>query len=322
MGGFALPCVVWCSAASADGAVPPVPRKIPLELSFVGAPGCDDARALRREVERRSDVVRWVADGVSADSAEVRITSGFSSYEAEIVVAGPGVSNVTRVITSSSCPEALESAALVIAVVLSSSVDRDPPPTSFRPLERPEARPLTRDPLRWELGVGASASTLFGIAPSNMVGFELFGDVSSYGTGWAPAVRLGFRHTEQRYFVLRGEEARAGFRLDSARLSTCPIAWLVTENFGARACALGHWGRLGGTIYGVESRREVAHPWLGLGGALRLEAHVLPDLSLELEGSCETALFVSRFRFAGRTFHETSRTAGEIGLSLVARVPQ
>lgn len=319
--GLALPCVVWCSAAMADVAVTPVSRRIPLELSFVGAPGCDDARTLRREVERRSNVVRWVLDGESPDTAKVRITSGFSRYEAEIAVAGPGVSNVKRVITSSSCPEALESAALVIAVVLSSSIDRDPPPTSFAPLKRPEARPLQAS-LPWELGVGASALTLFGIAPANMVGFEAFMDASSYRTGWAPAIRLGFRHTEHRYFALHGEEVRAGFRLDAGRLSACPIAWMVTENFVARACALGHFGRLGATAYGDSSRREVAHPWVGLGGAVRLEARVLSELSLELEGSAEATLFASRFFFAGHKFHESARRTVEIGLSLVARVPQ
>lgn len=147
-------------------------------------------------------------------------------------------------------------------------------------------------------------------------------DASSYRTGWAPAIRLGFRHTEHRYFALRGEEVRAGFRLDAGRLSACPIAWMVTENFVARACALGHFGRLGATAYGGQSRREVAHPWVGLGGVLRLEARVLAELSLELEGSAEATLFASRFFFAGHKFHESARGTGEIGLSLVARVPQ
>jgi hypothetical protein len=66
----------------------------------------------------------------------------------------------------------------------------------------------------------------------------------------------------------------------------------------------------------------MAHPWVGVGGAVRLEARVLSDLSLELEGSCEATLFSNRFWFSGRKFHESSRRAGEIGLSLVARVPQ
>jgi hypothetical protein len=320
--GLALPCVVWCSAAKADVAATPPARRIPLELTFAGAPGCDEVQTLRSEVERRSDVVRWVSDGASAGSAKVRITSGFSRYEAEIAVERPGVSSVTRVITSSSCREALESAALVIAVVLSASVDREPPLSSFAPLERPEAQPLRRDWLRWELGVGASALTIFGIAPANMVGFEAFGDVSSYGTGWAPAIRLGFRHTERRYFALPDEGAEAGFRLDSGRLTACPIAWLVSETFLARACAVGQLGRVGAKAYGGEIRREVAHTWVGLGGALRLEARVLSELSLELEGSYEAPLFASSFWFSGRKFHESSRRTSEIGLSLVARVPQ
>lgn len=321
VGGLGLSYVVWSSSATADVAAAPATRRIPLELTFVGAPGCDDASTLRREVERRSDIVRWVSDGAAAGTAEVRITSGFSRYEAEIVVDGPSLSRVTRVIASSACRETLEGAALVIAVVLSSNVDRDPPP-SFRLMERPEARPLRRDPLRWELGVGASALTSFGIAPAHMVGFEAFGDVSSYRTGWAPALRLGFRHSEQRYFALQGEVLRAGFRLDSGRLNACPIAWLVTENFVARPCAMGHFGRLSATAYGGETRREVAHPWIGLGGALRLEARVLSELSLELQGSCETTPAASRFWFSGRKVHESSRTTAEIGVSLVARVPQ
>jgi hypothetical protein len=322
LGALALPCVIWCSSAKADVAATPAARRIPLELAFTGAPGCDEAQTLRREVERRSDVVLWVSDGTSAGSAEVRITSGFSRYEAEIVVNRPGVSSVTRVITSSSCREAVESAALVIAVVLSASVDSEPPLSSFPPLERPQAQPLRRDSLRWELGVGASALTLFGVAPSNMVGFEAFGDASSYRTGWAPAIRLGFRHTERRYFALPGEGAQVGFRLDSGRLAACPIAWLVSETFLARACAVGHFGRVGATAYGGEIKRDVSHPWVGLGGALRLEARVLSDLSLELEGGYEATLLASRFSFSGRKFHESSRRIGEIGVSLVARVPQ
>lgn len=153
------------------------------------------------------------------------------------------------------------------------------------------------------------------------MGFEAFGDVSSYGTGWAPAIRLGFRHTEHRYFELPGERVRAGFRLDSGRLNACPFAWLVTETFVTRACATGHFGRLSAIAYGGDVTRQVAQPWVGVGGALRLEARVLADLSLELEGSCEAALFASSFWYSGRKFHENGRTAGEIGLSLVARVP-
>ena len=321
MSGLGLSFVLSLSAATTDVAAAPATRRIPLELSFSGAPGCDDAPTLRREVERRSDVVRWVSDGASVGSVEVRITSGFSRYEAEIVVDGPSLARTTRVIASSACRETVEGAALVIAVLLSASVDRDPPPT-FRLVERPEARPLRRNPLRWELGVGAAALTLFGIAPSHMVGFEAFGDVSSYRTGFAPALRLGFRHSEQRYFALQGEAIRAGFRLDSGRLNACPLAWLVNENFVARACALGHFGRLGATAYGGATRREVAHPWVGLGGALRFEARVLAELSLELEGSYEATPFASRFWFSGRKFHESSRNTGEIGVSLVARVPR
>lgn len=321
VGGLGLSYLVGVSAATAVVAAKPATSKIPLELTFVGAPGCDEASTLRREVERRSDVVRWVSDGAAVGTAKVRITSGFSRYEAEIVVDGPSLPRVTRVIASSACREALEGAALVIAVVLSSSVDRDPPPT-FRLVERPEARPLRHDPLRWELGVGAAALTSFGVAPAQMLGFEALADVSSYGTGWAPAVRLGFRHSEQRAFEFQGDRVQAAFRLDSVRLSACPIAWLVARDFVTRACALGHFGRLGATAYAVETKRTTAHPWLGFGGTLRLEARVLPELSLELEGSYETTPLTSRFWFAGHELHESGRSAGEIALSLVARVPQ
>ncbi len=293
-----------------------------VDLSFSGTYGCNDESALQRQVERRSETVHWVTADSGAARFDVHIRAENSRFEASVVARKPGAPEFVRSIGASSCQEVIEAVSLIIAITLPS---REPPAskTSSEPaLEKPTVLSgIQQRGFHWELGGGTTGVFIIGIAPSPLFGSEFFADASTRENGWSPALRLGIRHVARNAIPISVGDASAGFQMLAAFAAACPVAWLPKESFTLRWCAIGSYGDLQANSSSSSETRSVNHPWASIGSGLRVEAHLLPTLSLELDGAGEVSLFSSRFWFSGVKFHESSRFGGRLGLGVVARIP-
>ncbi|MGC4065084.1 MAG: hypothetical protein QM784_10655 [Polyangiaceae bacterium] len=260
----------------------------------------------------------------NAVDLEVRVTGADASFEALVVIEDPDAKAIARSIAGSTCMEVVEGAALIVAIVLPavSPKEHAQPETTARPLEK-DADASRSAPQRqhWQLGGGAAVLLLTGVAPAVLPGVEAFADVSTYANGWSPSFRAGFAYLARSKFEADAEGGRAAFRLMSGVVSACPAAWLPNRAIVLRACATSTFGSLRGSGSGAAETSTESHPWMSLGGGLRLEFRALEAMSVELEGVTEAALFRARFWFSGETFYETARANERLGLNLVARIP-
>lgn len=321
--GACLLAALWYLGTAATAHSAHAAEGTPVQLNFVGAADCDDHTVLQREVERRSEVVRWVAAGAETVKLDVRIGRGDLHFEALVVVERPGAPPVARAITGSTCQEVIEGAALIVAVLVP-PVEPHQPITPVGPARSlPVPRPLVnRESLTWRFGGGAAGIQMWGVAPAHLPGVEAFGDASTYANGWAPSFRVSVRYAARSGFGVGPGDGESAFRLISGVAGACPVAWLPVPAITLRPCVTGALGRLRGSGSGAEGTQTESHPWAAIGPGLRLEAQVLDALSVQVEGTAEVGLFTGRFWFGRAAFHETSRLNERIAVSVVARFPE
>lgn len=295
----------------------------PLRLTFAGAPGCDDAGAFAREVERRTDAVAWTTDERASTAVGLRILTEPGRLESVLTIEQSGRAPVVRTVTAQSCEEVLEASALIVAILLTPRhlEPHAPPAPTTPPVTPPEPVP-TPPPerrSRWQYGGGTTGQIIAGVAPRAMPGVEAFLNATRRGEGWRPAFRVALRHSWAADVAL--SETKATFQLSTVSATLCPLALLPSESWTLRTCAVASYGSLEVASGWSGANRAQRHPWSGVGGSLLLEVSLLPVLALELETSSEIAGFQSRLWFDDLLVHRAGQVASRASLGLAVRLP-
>lgn len=316
---WGLAFAVLCSGAGASAAAQDQPahasKGTRVELEFSGADDCIDAALLEEELVRRAGDL--VVHGVG--EVDVRVTVRLSvrtdGYGAEVFLTRADGQETHRAISGGSCAEVVEGAALIIAVSLPSRPE-SAPPSAPAPLSPASLATETATPgLRF--GGGIDAAVLGELAPSAMLGFEVFVDVASEETGLAPAFRLGLRHAARA--GISAPPGEASFGLDAGVAEFCPVAARLATPVRLRMCALGVVGVLSATSTGLERSASDRHPWVAFGSASRVEFSLSSALSLEIAGSAEATVTPGRFLIDDEAIHRTPDLGLRAATGLVAR---
>lgn len=324
-------------------------------LELAADAGCATRADLIARVRARSPRVRFVVDG-SGLLIRVQISmlpSG--AVSSEVTLANPGTKAVTRHVPAHSCNEAVDAAALIIAVTLD--------PTSADHAATPSA--TTADAPRSDQGdsaKGATSSTgapstaaskppaarsnaeasagsereggstprarttfaaqlaaegIVGVAPGVMPAVALFATVGvERGSRWSPTFVLGVRHAWRSDFQAPG--GSASFVLDAATLDACPVRFR-TGAFEARPCAFVLFGRF--VAEGTDTlnpQAESVRPFWTLGGA----GVVTVDLTRLLQITGRLALGANlvrdSFEFNPSTFHEVPKVSAAASVGVGA----
>ncbi len=290
-----------------------------VELRYQAPSGCPDRAAFVKEVERRSESVRWGWGGNDAISVNVAVSGVESDYRATVALGRAETAPVTRSIAGRTCEEVVEAAALVVAVLLPSPREAEPEPLPRAPSVLPEQ--VAEQPgLRWRLGAGMGAVLVSGVTPGMFPGYEFFGALRTSADGWAPAVRIGFRNLSRLGVGVGEGDEEASFESRSFTLEACPVAhtgaYLVV-----RPCATANYGVLRARGWNADTNRSESHPWSTAGGGVLLEIPVLSGFVIGIDGGVEAALYKARFAFSRVTFHETSRLNGRLEVAVIGSFP-
>lgn len=294
---------LFCAAAAAFGAARP---------SFAGAP---QSMTLRYEAptscptrdQFREAVTRRLGHGVDFDDehsgsvASVRIATTDTGATAEVSFESPGVAANLREFATSSCNEAVEAAALVVALIIDPAIatpatrdgDRSAQSAAVEPASAPRVH-VTESPgprrappspppapavVHSPLTVGPAVALELGIAPNTLL---------------AGGVRLGFDPRPDRWgawspqFSLSALAARTGVMSPSAELGTftwissqldgCSSKWRVSSALSFRPCVSAQLGVLAarGNDAAISRPSTATRPWASIGAIPTLSWHLHP----------------------------------------------
>jgi hypothetical protein len=187
------------------------------------------------------------------------------TYRASMTLVEPAYRAASRVVTTSSCAEAVDALALITAVTLEPLVVANPPSDdgkragnvevvgappangsegnrSGSGIGEPRVTQALPSSHSTVFGFGAAYAAFYGQTPSLLNGFELNARVMKYtSSGFLPAIRLGLAYSSERGYKTNG--GVADFSLTSATIDFCLGRGLGTF-LEFRGCALG----LGGLV--------------------------------------------------------------------------
>jgi hypothetical protein len=137
-GHWLRPGVVLVALAAAGIAV--AAETVPLRLEFVSAAGCGTGADLARRVAMRSPRIAFSDSGHHVVRAEIA-RSAKGRFDVSLTFAGPAGQRSSRRIDTGSCDEALDAAALILAVTLdpSTSSGQKAPRRPAAPSDKAEA---------------------------------------------------------------------------------------------------------------------------------------------------------------------------------------
>jgi hypothetical protein len=162
--------------------------------------------------------------------------------------------------------------------------DSSPQPSSpgLEPDRLPSSSP-SESPRHWRVGTGAGLALEGGVAPTALVAFDVFAEITRAGAGpWSPSLRLGALYAQTG--LLGAGVSAARFQWGSARADGCPLR-LRLSSLEFRPCAVFEVGavHVEGTDIAVPG--DATRPWAsaGLTGRARW-SHGLLFAELELGG--------------------------------------
>jgi hypothetical protein len=285
---------------------------------------------------QRSDDPRTAAVRFHADLARA------PGQKRRLVVTLDDGSSQDREIEAGDCVEAMQSMALIAAMILSSrtsplaprstsaSPERAAPaPTALAPTApvAPSAEPSSADApsprssfalrptwLAAGLGVGLEGAA----APSPLFAASVSVELGSVTSGLlAPSLRLSglFGRAADTTTAV----GRARFELALARLHACGLRF-GTRHAELRLCAVVEGGALLARGIDARNRRDQTMPWFGVGPGALFGLRVSPRWSVELAGSARRLLVRDEFIFAPFTFvHQPTIFAWDFRLGLAYR---
>jgi len=314
------------------------------ELDYAAEPLCPSRAAFERLVE--SQLAEF--DDISR-TIQARAVVRFRRSGAEVVgrfdLERDDGTRSSRELASSSCEEAANALAFVLALALGGreatsdasphEANRQPQaapsaPTSLPTLQQPRADSdlvpaLPRPAWRWRFDGGVQLGARAGVGPSwTAVEAGFLGLRGDHEARWGMRLRLGVLRAQP---IRHADSAGATtFEWLAGRVEGCASRVLV-EAVAVAPCLVGHVGQL--TAIGEPEALpgatgdSVASLWLEGGGALRLEWHVVQGLSVEAHG--EALLPLTRYRFAfdrpDTPVYRVPRVAAGAFLGLAAHFP-
>jgi hypothetical protein len=345
--GAVIAALLAAGPIDAGGAGPDA-AKTRVRLEVRAAAACTSRDDLAARVTARSPRIQLVDD--AAISAQVAVTStGPGEVVADLVLAATGAEPSARRVVASSCAEAADAIALIIAVTLDPTQRRKaaagaPPPRSAAPAEaadsRAPAEPAQPPPpapppppatvraseppapgpsvrTRRQLGASVAAQTVFGAAPAVMPGIALYAVAALDRSGaWAPALFLGAMHVWRQ--DLSEADGAASFTLDAATLDVCPLR-LRWSRFEARPCAAALVGRMSARGSDTRNAATAARPFAVTGAAVAAGFGSTVVLSVRLAAG--VTMVRDSYELAGNVFYRASLITTSVSLGVGARWP-
>jgi hypothetical protein len=306
-----------------------------MTLRYEAPTSCPTRDQFREAVTRRLGHSIDFEDERSGSVASVRIATTDTGATAEVSFESPGVAANLREFATSSCNEAVEAAALVVALIIDPAianasapaaaprVDKDAekpavsPNSRTRPtsltgtadatLPTPSATAIAHSPFT----IGPSVALELGIAPSALlaagarVGFDPRPE--HYGA-WAP--HLALSALAARTGVVSPAAELGTFTWLSSQLDACPSKWRLSAAFSFRPCISGQAGALTarGNDGAISRPTSATRGWASVGVVPTLGLHVHP-LELTLGVGARAALTTYEFVFENppRTVYSASK---------------
>lgn len=337
MGGVAL--LAWRLVSAAAGpAAAAATDGTTFALDYRAAPGCPDeasfeaALVARTRAARRVELTEeaWarfeiVLDDTGAQRPRLRVTLADGTRQ-------------DREVTADGCAEAMESMAIIAAMVL--EAQSTPPAAEPTPTEPASPNPVTPQPepepalrhaatattpapkhsprgtwLTAVLGLVAES----GAAPKPGFGATIGGELGSRARGLlAPSLRLSLLGAQPE--IVESPAGDARFRLLLARVHGCALR-LGSDSASLRFCALFEAGALSARGIGALNQRSHTMPWLGVGFGAFGQLGLRGPFALELGGAVRDLLVHDEFVFSpGQEVHQVPVIAWNFSLCATYRV--
>ena len=292
---------------------------MPFYLEYAAPANCADEETWLRELARRSARVVLARDGQAAPSLRVALTEVDTRVQAELMVIDLDGHATQRLLSASSCAEAVQSSAWVSALWLDPSASERPaaeeiafeqPPqragesgsvVAVRPAEsavsNPPARPVAPTSLL-PLRVGASmqVGAFFTALPSTPLGFAGFLELSAWrGSVAAPLLRLGYVSAGSG--VANTERGDAHVGVETFRAVGCVLEWPRDAQVSLRPCAVWELGRSSGSGEQTTAGSKATATWHTVGALGRATFEIFPLVSVDAEAGLIFPLVRDRYVF-------------------------
>jgi hypothetical protein len=297
---------------------------VPLRIQYSAPHACPSAEAFMAEVVARTPLARPAGDGEpgTALSVTVKDVPGGSTGRLELVA--PDATSSVREVSAADCEQVVAALALMTALAVDPNAATGPiqpvlPPTP-PPLERKPAAKVESLPARFVFEAGAQLEALGGIGPDPVALIRPFVQVSREGSSaWSYALRLSAGRAHTR---ISNQEGSGAFTLWTARVEACPLRFWLVRPLALSACVPFDAGQLTAAGSGVTPSRDVARPWLSLGGEGRVEWRVF-DMFM-LEAAAELVFPIVRDRFfvgSSSTLHRAPAVTVGASVGIGVRFP-
>jgi hypothetical protein len=300
----------------------------PIRLEYVAADGCPDRASFEARVQAHTTRARFVDDG-QGRTFELRLGAG-QSPGGQMTVRRAGAGEGTRQVHASTCSEAADALALMVALAIDPSAVLVPPPatsaSSPAPMpaapwesaysvagpppaapavvppaapDRGETAPPSQAPPARSLSLGADLVIAQGVAPTALVGASPFvGWRSVTRSAIAPSIRAAFLRASSSEVDVTGGSATFVWTVGS--VDGCILSW-PRGSARVLACARVEGGTLQGTGAKIPGAHSNTRTWLAAGPLARGEWDVLAPLFLEADVAALVHITADRFYFVPDT---------------------
>jgi hypothetical protein len=271
-----------------------------VHLVYRAPPECPDESAFEALLRARTTQIRLSSEAFERTfEVTLETETNAAGFSGTLEVVDSGGERTRRRFASRDCAEVAAALATLTVLAVDPVAHPTPPPlgadTSL-PLSdlAPPPTPPGSEPDRlpsspressshWRVGTGAGLALEGGVAPTALVAFDVFAEVTRAGTGlWSPSLRLGALYAQTG--LLGAEVSEARFHWGSARADGCPLR-LALSSLEFRPCAVLEVGVVHAEGLDVAVPGDATRPWasLGLTGRARW-SHGILFAELELGG--------------------------------------
>lgn len=272
-------------------------------VSLDGPADCVSRSQLLAGVAARSERIRVVETSEAAFAVEVVVRRVGDRVEATLALSRPsGQRAAPRRLSTSTCDDARDALALVLAIGLDPASATEPSKPATPSRSRSQRAPPA--PTRADLSIGGLLIGVLGPAPEATLGGGAFVHARfRVVPTWPAAFRLGGAYASRSGVTVAG--ARADFAQVLAVLQVCPWA-PDTGRFQLAACASLGLSRLSARGHDVPNARDAA-AWGGDAGAgLLLGWGLTESLRLELPLGATVPFARRSYQFAPHVFYEAA----------------
>jgi hypothetical protein len=330
--------LIWGLADAFDSSEPALGPTF--AVSYHAALACPTQAQFEAAILARAPTARSAASGTDANVRFDAELSPAVGMKPRLRVSSDDGSSQDREIDADDCSEAMQSMAVIAAMILASlppQPEHEPapepqPPEEPKPAVEPAQPPVAAPPPTRKVDAPTSASAHSNwLAVSGGIGLESAAAPTVMYAGSASAelgsVTPGLLAPSVRLSALFGQAAdvtttsgTARFQLVLVRVHACGLRF-GGPDVNARLCAVVDGGALLARGIDARNERDQAMPWLGVGlgaiGGVRVSRRV----SLELSGSARALLVRDEFIFApGTPVHQPSIIAGDFRIGLAYQV--